>query len=147
VFRCATGERAGIRMPDPRDDFNIIVDSKIDCLYIFTKAVSEMTDKVGKKTRFSINVTQVPVEGKRFEFLIDPRWIEEQLSDCEIFSPFEDGRLHLMVSPVGENYHLKGEAHLAFKMTCVRCLRDVVVSLSVPLSIVTGGRGRRTVHR
>jgi uncharacterized metal-binding protein YceD (DUF177 family) len=89
-----------------------------------------------KSAAFSINVNQVPPEGRQYVFPIDPFWIVEQLSDCEVHSPSEGGSVSLTISPLGEDYYIKGKVTVAFTMTCVRCLNEAAVSLSVPLSVV-----------
>jgi len=91
---------------------------------------------VKKGAVFSINVNHVPIEGKQYVFPINPLWAMEQLSDCEIHSPSEGGTVSLTISPLGEEYYIKGRIALKFTMTCVRCLREAVMTLNVPLSVV-----------
>jgi len=91
-----------------------------------------------------INVAHVPEAGRDFDFILEPHWLEEQLADCGILPPFLQGSFAVRVSPVGQNFYVKGRARLPVKMTCVRCLRDVALHLDVTLSIVMvreGGGG------
>jgi uncharacterized metal-binding protein YceD (DUF177 family) len=83
-----------------------------------------------------INVTQVPQEGRDYDFVLEPRWLEEKLAGCGVLDPFLQGRLAVRVSPLGQNYYVKGKATVPVKMTCVRCLRDVALTLDVPVSVV-----------
>lgn len=89
-----------------------------------------------KSAAFTISLNQVPAEGRDYVFPIDPLWVGEQLADCEIHSPSEGGTVSLTISPLGEDYYIKGRITLTFTMTCVRCLREAAISLDVPLSVV-----------
>ena len=88
-----------------------------------------------------INVTHVPEAGRDFNFILEPQWLEEKLADCGILAPFLQGSFSVRVSPVGQNFYVKGRARLPVTMTCVRCLKDVALKLDVPVSIVMVGEG------
>jgi uncharacterized metal-binding protein YceD (DUF177 family) len=85
---------------------------------------------------FRININHVPPEGRAFDFVIDADWIRDQLADCDVHGPWEDGTLIVQVSPVGQNFYVKGKASVRLGLTCVRCLRDAVITFSVPVTIV-----------
>ena len=83
-----------------------------------------------------INVTHVPQEGRDYTFVLEPDWLEERLGDCGVLAPFLQGRLSVRVSPLGQNYYVKGRLTLPVRLTCVRCLKEVAITLELPLSIV-----------
>jgi uncharacterized metal-binding protein YceD (DUF177 family) len=85
---------------------------------------------------FRINVNHVPPEGRSFDFVIEADWIRDQLSDCDVHGPWESGTLAVQVSPVGQNVYVKGRASVRLVLTCVRCLKDAVIPLSVAVSVV-----------
>jgi len=92
--------------------------------------------KLKKNPICKINIRHVPPEGRDYELTVTPQWIEEQFSDCDMKPVIGNGQIRINVSPVSENYYIKGGISLKFKMTCVRCLKETVISFNVPLSIV-----------
>ena len=89
-----------------------------------------------RPTAFRINVNHVPPEGRAFDFVIDADWIRDQLSDCDVHGPWESGALSVQVSPVGQDFYVKGKASVRLGLTCVRCLKDTVIPFSVAVSVV-----------
>jgi|GEM_PF-3227918 len=89
-----------------------------------------------KNPSFSININQIPPEGREFKFSVDSSWVDDNLGDCDICIFSEEGSLNVFVTPVGSDYYIKGNVVLTIKTTCVRCLRAAVISLNVPLSFV-----------
>jgi uncharacterized metal-binding protein YceD (DUF177 family) len=83
-----------------------------------------------------INVTHVPQEGRDYDFALEPDWLEDKLADCGVLAPFHQGRLGVRVSPLGQNYYVKGRLTLPVRLTCVRCLKEVAVTLDLPFTIV-----------
>lgn len=89
-----------------------------------------------KKSTFIINTKDVPLEGREYSFPVENQWIMENLLDFDIHQPVSGGKALIMVNPVGSKYYIKGNVNLSFSMTCVRCLREVPITLNVPISII-----------
>ncbi len=89
-----------------------------------------------KEACFSVNINRIPPEGKEFLFPMSPLWIADNLSECEIQPSSSEGSVQFTLSPLGENFYVKGTISLTIQMTCVRCLSQVPLSLKVPLAVV-----------
>ena len=94
-----------------------------------------MLHAVPEKRTFTIHTARVQPSGSEFVFEVPDAWLGPELEGCEASPAGRSGEISVSVSPISPGYYLTGTIHVHLAATCVRCLRDASLDLSIPFKV------------
>ena len=98
-------------------------------------------------TEFPVSIADLDAGGREFKFPVRAAWVRGALEDTGATAAGADGNLDVRVSKSGRDVVVRGTLDIDLQTQCARCLSDVTIHLShpltalmVPASEIRGGR-------
>ncbi|MGH7330324.1 MAG: YceD family protein, partial [Polyangiaceae bacterium] len=85
---------------------------------------------------FEFSVSDLDASGKDYRFAVRPAWLRGILEGTEMKAGSRDGALEIRASKSGTDVVVHGTLTAELVTPCARCLKDALVKIDGPLSIL-----------